>query len=266
MRFTYVALILGGLSACAPAVPDSAAGVGFNSPEAQRAREAQLAGAAASVAAPAAVSSQPLAAAGTMPAQQLAQQPAQQPVGTTAMGAYTPGSTDSAEDIARETAAALAAANANSGVMPVQASPENPAPQALSNPGISDENDFQAVSSRESIQSDAERIARNKALYQEVEPTAVPQRTGDTGPNIVRYALSTRNQKGQPIYNRGGLKLAGRTERNCAKYGSADLAQMAFLEKGGPERDRMGLDPDGDGFACGWDPAPFRQAAQAAGN
>ena len=28
------------------------------------------------------------------------------------------------------------------------------------------------------------------------------------------------------------------------------------------ERDRMGLDPDGDGFACAWDPAPFRLARQ----
>ncbi len=51
-------------------------------------------------------------------------------------------------------------------------------------------------------------------------------------------------------------------ERNCAKYGSPDLAQMAFLSKGGPKRDRMGLDPDGDGYACSWDPAPFRQAVK----
>ncbi|NDH39999.1 MAG: hypothetical protein EBY45_06195 [Gammaproteobacteria bacterium] len=34
-----------------------------------------------------------------------------------------------------------------------------------------------------------------------------------------------------------------------------------------PERDPMGLDPDGDGFACGWDPEPFRLAfGQTAGN
>ena len=32
----------------------------------------------------------------------------------------------------------------------------------------------------------------------------------------------------------------------------------AFLEAGGPKRDRKGLDPDGDGFACAWDPRPFR--------
>jgi hypothetical protein len=32
------------------------------------------------------------------------------------------------------------------------------------------------------------------------------------------------------------------------------------LSNGGPERDRLGLDPDGDGFACYWDPTPFRLA------
>ena len=39
-------------------------------------------------------------------------------------------------------------------------------------------------------------------------------------------------------------------------------AQQAFLEAGGPERDRKGLDPDGDGYACAWDPTPFRAAVQ----
>jgi hypothetical protein len=29
------------------------------------------------------------------------------------------------------------------------------------------------------------------------------------------------------------------------------------LARGGPDKDPRGLDPDGDGFACGWDPAPF---------
>ena len=29
---------------------------------------------------------------------------------------------------------------------------------------------------------------------------------------------------------------------------------------GGPERDQFGIDPDGDGYACSWDPSPFRKA------
>ena len=40
------------------------------------------------------------------------------------------------------------------------------------------------------------------------------------------------------------------------------LAQEEFLRTGGPERDKLGVDPDGDGFACAWDPRPFRTALQ----
>ncbi|MDF1717517.1 MAG: hypothetical protein P1U75_12720 [Antarcticimicrobium sp.] len=275
MRFLHAALILGGLSACAPAIPDSGAGVGFdNSVEAQRAREAQLSGLAptvSGVAPPQAVSSEPLSAVGTVSAQvpQQGTQPSQPMVPQsvpvqTASVAPAASSNDSAADIAAETAAALQAARANSGQMPLQASPSNPAPSAISNPGISDENDFQAVSTRESIKSDAQRIARNRGLYQQIEPTAVPRRPGDQQPNIVQYALQTNNPRGAQLYARGGLTANPRAkmQRNCAKYGSSDLAQMAFLSKGGPQRDRLGLDPDGDGYACNWDPAPFRQAVK----
>lgn len=273
MRFLHAALILGGLTACAPAIPDSAAGVGFdNSPAAQRAREAELSGAAptsAGLAPPMAMSSEPLAAPGTVPTQSPAPQTAtpQTPVRAASTPSATAASAaggGSAEDIAAETAAALAAARANSGEMPLQASPANPAPEIVNNPGISDENDFQAVSDRESIASDAERIARNRQLYQEIEPTAVPRRPGDDQPNIVQYALRTNNPRGVQLYSRVGLfpNPEARMRRNCAKYGSSDLAQIAFLSKGGPQRDRMGLDPDGDGFACNWDPAPFREAVK----
>jgi hypothetical protein len=56
------------------------------------------------------------------------------------------------------------------------------------------------------------------------------------------------------------FKSENRSLRNCAKYVSNAAAQEAFLKAGGPERDRYGLDPDGDGFACRWDPTPFRAA------
>jgi hypothetical protein len=124
---------------------------------------------------------------------------------------------------------------------------------------ISDEQDFGAVSARETIESDKERIARNRANYEVVQPTALPQRTGNTGPNIVAFALSTTHAPGTPVYRRSGFGGKGAA---CARYGSSDLAQEAFLAEGGPERDRKGLDPDGDGFACGWDPRPFRAAKQ----
>ncbi|MDN5787093.1 hypothetical protein [Pseudorhodobacter sp.] len=127
---------------------------------------------------------------------------------------------------------------------------------------ISDEQDFKAVSSRETIASDKERLAENRAQYHVVEPTALPQRTGNLGPSIVQFALSTTNSPGTQIYKRGGGLFQRDPLVTCAKYASPDLAQEAFLAKGGPQKDGMGLDPDGDGFACGWDPRPFRTALQ----
>ena len=132
----------------------------------------------------------------------------------------------------------------------------------MSNPGISDENDFAAVSRRETIQSDAERIALNKAQYLVVQPTDLPERAGSDQPNIVSYALQTSNPRGNRVYTRAGINMQARMQRNCAEYPSADQAQIAFLARGGPKRDRLGLDPDGDGYACNWDPAPFRSAVR----
>jgi hypothetical protein len=135
-----------------------------------------------------------------------------------------------------------------------------PAAGAVENhAGISDENDFSAVSSRESIESDKQRIERNKANYQVVQPTALPQRTGDTGVSeIVQYAIAAQNRLGEPVYERSGSPE--KQARNCAKYATAEDAQAAFLKAGGPKRDPKGLDSDGDGFACAWDPTPFQKA------
>ncbi len=127
--------------------------------------------------------------------------------------------------------------------------------------GISDEQDFNAVSARETIESDAERIARNRAEYVVVQPGALPTRPGDTGPNIVEFALATTHAPGVQMYKRSGVGLRD-VNSVCAKYASPDQAQQDFLAKGGPDRDRMGVDPDGDGFACAWDPRPFRTALQ----
>lgn len=133
-----------------------------------------------------------------------------------------------------------------------------PAEQLADNPSISDEQDFQAVSNRESIESDAERLRARRENYTQITPTAVPSRRGRSGPNIVDFALSTTHMPGQKVYDRSNT----RRESNCGDYTSSDLAQEAFLKAGGPERDKLRLDPDGDGFACGWDPRPFRNAAR----
>ena len=131
----------------------------------------------------------------------------------------------------------------------------------VSNLGISDEQDFAAVSGRETIESDAERIARNRSEYVIVQPKDLPQRAGDTGPNIVEFALATTHAPGVQMFKRSGLGLRD-VNAACGKYASPDKAQQEFLAKGGPERDRLGVDPDGDGFACAWDPRAFRTALQ----
>lgn len=93
-----------------------------------------------------------------------------------------------------------------------------------------------------------------------VPASQLPTRAGE-GPNLVQYAISTTNPVGQQVYDRSSLQLRD-PAKVCQSYGSADKAQAAFLDAGGPEKDRKGLDPDGDGFACGWDPTPFRNAVR----
>ncbi|SHI39619.1 hypothetical protein [Wenxinia saemankumensis] len=252
LRPLLLTAALAGLAACAGQVPDSGRGVGtsdYSLYELERAqREAALRGlptgtpivppsGPAGVAAPG-VSATDLAAAGIGPAA---------PVATAPLGA--PAAAPMAPAGAVPTAPSTPYDPDRT--MGVQASPSNAA--------ISDEQNFDAVASRESIESDAQRMAQNAAAYQVVQPTALPQRT-QTGPNIVEYALNAPNRRGQEWYSRSILATQGRFERNCAAYRSPDEAQRDFLARGGPERDRLGLDPDGDGFACGWDPAPFLAA------
>ncbi|MHA6262816.1 hypothetical protein ACXYMO_06415 [Arenibacterium sp. CAU 1754] len=254
MRPIHSILLMGVLAACGE-IPDSGAGAYFDSSaEARQARELQLSGqGAANIVQPGALSDE---------ARPVTIVPAASTVTAAPLGDPMPmaSAQDSSADLAAEAAAALAASSANSGVAPVNASPSNPAPVTLNNPGISDENDFAAVSNRQTIESDAERIARNREQYQVIQPTALPSRSGSGGPNIVTYALETKHARGTRLYSRSGINLAARAQRACAGYPSADQAQIAFLAKGGPERDRLGLDPDGDGYACSWNPAPFRAA------
>ena len=257
MRALTSAMLMGFLAACAPSLPDSGAGgVGFdNSLEAQRARDAALNTGAntGQPLVPASVLSDEATSGGlTSP------QPAAQPTVLAGPAPPVVDNTGSAADIADQTAAALAAGSTGTPAPPLQAVPTTVEPN---NVGISDENDFRAVSERETIESDAARIAQNRAQYQVIAPTALPTRTGGSQPNIVEFALSTSNPRGTSVYSRSSLNSAAKAARNCAKFASPDQAQTAFLSKGGPEKDRQGLDPDGDGYACSWDPAPFRQAA-----
>lgn len=260
MIVTGIALMV--LGACQPSIPNSAAGVpdtgrgvGFNNDvTAARARDAQL---ASPVLAPVRVDGVPVAtsAGAAGPVTSRAQQPAPaapQPVRTARV--QTTGDPELDRLSAEEDARARAA---NSGQAVVNASPTNAAPTIVNNPGISSEQDFGRVSSQRSIEGDAARIEANRQQYEVVAPTDLPTRRG-AGPNVVAYALQTTHAKGTKQYRRVNIASAAKLKRNCAVFASNDDAQAEFLATGGPQRDRKGLDPDGDGYACGWDPAPFR--------
>ncbi|SMO37041.1 hypothetical protein [Paracoccus laeviglucosivorans] len=76
-------------------------------------------------------------------------------------------------------------------------------------------------------------------------------------PVLVRYAHQERQNPGTTTYRRTGGSVAA-AARSCSGYSSADHAQRAFIAAGGPILDPRGMDPDGDGYVCGWDPRPLR--------
>ncbi len=139
---------------------------------------------------------------------------------------------------------------------------ENPDGTALivlnnDNPEISNSQDFTAVTEAVTAKVDEARIKAASAAYTVVEKTAVPVRKGKSA-NVVQYALATTNKVGVKLYKRANFLGTKQTEKKCQKYKTADIAQLAFLEAGGPKRDSKGLDPDGDGFACDWTPETYR--------
>lgn len=246
-RLPLIGLCALALAACAPDVPDSARGVGFESySDYMRRRDAELAGQRTGrVQQPGMVISTERATAGGL---------APAPVTSGPIGAGPIGAGPMAT-VAGNAAADRPRADTVAGVAPQAGEVRHTAGGAR----ISDEQSFDAVSARETIESDRERLQRQREQYVVVQPTAVPERTGPATPNIVEFALSTRHNPGQQVYRRSAIRFTS-YERACGAFTSADLAQEAFLARGGPERDPLGVDPDGDGFACGWDPRPFRAA------
>jgi hypothetical protein len=242
IRRSAVLLALLTAAACTPQVPDSGAGVGFQDYNTYiHNTYVPPAGTAPAPAAPAASAAGGFDPAAASAAIDRASGAAPAAPGVT----YTP---PAAADGSRPRGDAPAGIKVESGEM------------GHAGTGISDEQDFEAVAARETIASDKERIEQNRAQYVVVQPKDLPVRPGDTGPNIADYALKTTNNPGTPLYHRSGNLR--NSANSCAKFTSPDLAQQAFLAKGGPDRDRLNLDPDGDGFACGWDPRPFRKALQ----
>ncbi|WP_114966357.1 hypothetical protein [Alkalilacustris brevis] len=235
------------LAACEPAIPDSGAGVGFGDyNEYMRAQSAQ--------------SAQPRAA---EPRQTAALQPPGAPLSAipaldapAADQGWQTADDDSPDALAREALAAIGGGAAASAPQAGDGPAEWPVATAS---GVSQQT-FDPSAPRD--ETAAERNARLAAQYETVAPEALPERPADTT-NIVAYALSTTHRVGQERHRRSPIQFRNH-ERACAQFASQDLAQEEFLLRGGPERDPLNLDPDGDGFACWWDPEPFRAAARGA--
>jgi hypothetical protein len=259
MRLSLVLASLAALAACAPPAPyEQVGGVGFGSPdEYQARREAELASGSRQIGA----LGSPFPAAG-----------AGAPV-TTLPGGVRPLPPEiyAAVDAAESGTAPAAGTSGTVAADPQIANSSLPLGQTVTsemtnlpavdpnNAGISDEQEFSAVSSRETIETDKARIEANKAQYQQVAPTELPQRTGTAASPIIEYAINAQNRLGQSVYSRSSIALASH-DKACARYDSPAKAQEAFLGSGGPKRDPKNLDPDGDGFACRWDPTPFQKA------
>jgi hypothetical protein len=246
---------LWALAACQPApLADSAAdpmrGVGFGDYESylaeRQAREAQLAGGpalapeasgapAASAAGVPGLTAADLAAAGIGVSESVARAPEPAAARPAAFGEAT----------GQGSAPRAAPGLLEAGVAPVIARAE---PVASAPPAQGTVPRDQAEGPQISAAATAAAASRS-----------APVRDVDTGADIVAFALNTTHQVGEQRYRRA-LASESRAERQCRRYPGADLAQRAFLEAGGPQRDRLGLDPDGDGFACDWTPAPFRAA------
>lgn len=137
---------------------------------------------------------------------------------------------------------------------PVTPSAPAPAPAAGTEPTVRDQQIYHAGESR--------RITPDGAApaQAEIVTASIPAPSEHGGPNLVAYALASSNPVGTEIYRRINPLRWSRWENACLQYRNQDAAQQAFLENGGPGRDRDNLDPDGDGYACWWDPTPLRQA------
>jgi hypothetical protein len=251
MRFPILATALIALTACTPEVPDSAAGVGFDDYDDYLAQKRERDRALATGTTYTNIAGPQTGQTAGQTAGQTGAQAAQTDAQATANAAVTAIGGTPAQQTGPDASAVLV------GQSGTGALPENDG-------SISDEQDFGAVSGRQTIQSDAERRRNQSAQYQVVQPEDVPNRPKGTAPTPIEFAVETTHTVGTKKYRRSGFAGTSKYERNCASYPSNELAQDAFLQAGGPDKDKLGIDPDGDGFACSFNPTPYR-GSRAAG-
>lgn len=118
-----------------------------------------------------------------------------------------------------------------------------------------------SLSSQEQQKIEREAAARRleavRAQRVEIAPEELPEQ--DVTANVVRFARTTTHAVGQRQHSRNPLISRSQSRQTCRRFASVDDAQRQFLANGGPERDPFNLDPDGDGFACGFDPEVYRK-------
>ncbi len=90
-----------------------------------------------------------------------------------------------------------------------------------------------------------------------IDPEPVPQQ--DINANVVAFARETSHPVGTKVYNRPVFRDRMQSASVCRRFESNEEAQRQFLANGGPNTDRYNLDPDGDGFACDFDPEKYRR-------
>ncbi|MEM8869185.1 MAG: hypothetical protein AAGB10_13115 [Pseudomonadota bacterium] len=114
----------------------------------------------------------------------------------------------------------------------------------------------QAVQERQRAVAQQRREAAQQQL-EIVQPEPVPQQ--DLNANVVAFARQTTHPVGTRTYNRPAFRDRLQSASVCRRFGNEDEAQRQFLANGGPNTDRFNLDPDGDGFACKFDPEKYRK-------
>ncbi len=126
---------------------------------------------------------------------------------------------------------------------------------------VSDEQDFASVVQRESIESDIQRIKENEDKLVIYDPIEHPEKAGHK--DVVSFALNTKHTPGTVLFRRNTVFFnRDKYLERCDTYVDSEAAQQAFLDAGGPEEDELNLDPDGDGFACSWNPEKYRLILQ----
>ncbi len=125
-----------------------------------------------------------------------------------------------------------------------------------------DPNDIGSIAAGAIAEAEAQNAGPTGGVFDNLQP----QQASDVLPaplipRVAAFAIRTTHQPGQRQWRRNPFRRDGAAA--CSQFESRDLAQDRFLAEGGPERDPLGLDPDGDGFVCGFDPRELRAQAAA---